>query len=168
MGFKKHKTLEVLFMKKVSIEIAKAFISNKDKKLGNTYTKQAESYTYNGVLKSLGGLFLHDNKIAWWDNSQRWENEECTVLSNSVHLCFSMCGWDTPTTRERLNTLFYELFSGDAVFLKQSKGNQYLYINNTCMEIDPSKVYILREIGDDLFLDEPVAQAIDHEMIHAI
>jgi len=129
-------------MRKVSIEIAKAFINDKKKTVGNTYTENGE-------------IFLHNNKIAW-----KWENNHPDLKSKNIHLYFSMCGWDTPTTRERLNTLFYELFKSDLVYLKQSKGDQYLYINTTCMEIDPSKVYILREIGDDLFLDEPVALAI--------
>jgi len=129
-------------MRKVSIEIAKAFINDNKKTVGNTYTED-------------GKIFLHNNKIAWWE-----KNHPDFNLSNNIHLCFSMCGWDTPTTRERLNTLFYELFKSDAVYLKQSKGNQYLYINSTCMEIDPSEVYILREIGENVFLDEPVALAI--------
>ena len=136
-------------MRKVSIEIAKAFINDKKKTVGNTYTENGE-------------IFLHNNKIAWWENNHPSEN-----LSNNIHLCFSMCGWGTVTTRERLNTLFCELFKSDLVYLKQSKGDQYLYMdallissNTTCIEIDPSKVYILREIGDDLFLDEPVALAI--------
>ena len=132
-------------MRKVSIEIAKAFINDKKKTVGNTYTKNGE-------------IFLHNNKIAWsWKNN----HPQLKMLKGkNIHLYFSMCGWDTVTTRERLNTLFCELFKSDLVYLKQFKGNQYLYINNTCMEIDPSKVYILREIGDDLFLDEPVALAI--------
>ena len=140
MGFKKHKTLEVLFMRKVSIEIAKAFINDKTKTVGNTYTENGE-------------IFLHNNKIAWWENNRP------NYSSDNVHLCFSMCGRDTPTTRERLNTLFYELFK-KCCFLKQSKGDQYLNINNACTWIDPSKIYVLREIENDLFLDEPVALAI--------
>ena len=131
-------------MRKVSIEIAKAFINDKTKTVGNTYTENGE-------------IFLHNNKIAWWESTGKYYSKGSHIDSNSVHLCFSMCGWDTVTTRERLNTLFYELFKSDRVYLKQSKGNQYLYINTTCIEIDPSKVYVLREIGDDLFLDEPVA-----------
>jgi len=133
-------------MRKVSIEIAKAFINDNKKTVGNTYTED-------------GKIFLHNNKIAWWE-----KNHPDSNLSNNIHLCFSMCGWDTPTTRERLNTLFCELFNGDLIYLKQSEGNQYLYINSTvyCMEIDPSKVYILREIGGDVFLDEPVNQIVEY------
>lgn len=140
-------------MRKVSIEIAKAFINDKKKIVGNTYTENGE-------------IFLHNNKIAWWESTGKYYSKGSHIDSNSVHLCFSMCGWDTVTTRERLNTLFYELFKNDLsqckhfVYLKQSKGDQYLYINTTCMKIDPSKVYVLREIGDDVFLDEPVALAI--------
>jgi len=137
-------------MRKVSIEIAKAFINNENKKIGNSKVCPVSNWVRNEEM----GIYLHDNKIAWWENPERW------YLSNNIHLCFSMCGWDTPTTRERLNTLFYELFKSDRVYLKQSKGDQYLYINTTCIEIDPSKVYILREIGDDLFLDEPVTLAM--------
>jgi len=129
-------------MRKVSIEIAKAFINDKKKTVGNTYTEE-------------GKISLHNNKIAWWE-----KNHPDFNLSNNIHLCFSMCGWDTITTRERLNTLFYELFKSDAVYLKQSKGDQYLYINSTCMKIDPSEVYTLREVNNDVFLDEPVALAI--------
>lgn len=140
-------------MRKISIEIAKAFINDKKKIVGNTYTENGE-------------IFLHNNKIAWWESTGKYYSKGSHIDSNSVHLCFSMCGWDTVTTRERLNTLFYELFKNDLsqckhfVYLKQSKGDQYLYINTTCMKIDPSKVYVLREIGDDVFLDEPVALAI--------
>ena len=134
-------------MRKVSIEIAKAFINDKKKTVGNTYTED-------------GKIFLHNNKIAWWESVGKNYSKGSHIDSNSVHLCFSMCGWDTPTTRERLNTLFYELFKSDRVYLRQSKGNQYLYVNLTCMEIDPSKVYVLREIGEDVFLDDPIALAI--------
>lgn len=134
-------------MRKVSIEIAKAFINDKRKTVGNTYTEN-------------GKISLHNNKIAWWESVGKSYSKGSHIDSNSVHLCFSMCGWDTPTTRERLNTLFYELFKSDRVYLRQSKGNQYLYVNLTCMEIDPSKVYVLREIGEDVFLDEPIAIAI--------
>ena len=134
-------------MRKISIEIAKAFINDKKKIVGNTYTENGE-------------IFLHNNKIAWWESTGKYYSKGSHIDSNSIHLCFSMCGWDTVTTRERLNTLFCELFKSDLVYLKQSKGDQYLYINTTCMKIDPSKVYVLREIGDDVFLDEPVALAI--------
>lgn len=138
-------------MRKVSIEIAKAFINNKNKSIGNSRVcPVSEKWVRHGV-----GIYLHDNKIAWWE-----KNHPDFNLSKNIHLCFSMCGWDTVTTRERLNTLFYELFKSDLVYLKQSKGNQYLYINTTCMEIDPSKVYTLREVNNDLFLDEPIAIAI--------
>jgi len=138
-------------MRKVSKEIAKAFINNKNKSIGNSRVCPVSDWVSNGEM----GIYLHDNKIAWWE-----KNHPDFNLSNNIHLCFSMCGWDTITTRERLNTLFYELFKSDAVYLKQSKGDQYLYINSTCMKIDPSEVYTLREVNNDVFLDEPVALAI--------
>ena len=143
-------------MRKVSIEIAKAFINNKNKSIGNSRVCPVSDWVSNGEM----GIYLHDNKIAWWESVGENYSKGSHIDSNSVHLCFSMCGWDTPTTRERLNTLFYELFKSDRVYLRQSKGNQYLYVNLTCMEIDPSKVYVLREIGEDVFLDDPIALAI--------
>jgi len=144
--------LEVLLMRKVSIEIAKAFINNKNKKIGNSRVCPVSDWVSNGEM----GIYLHDNKIAWWENYHPNETRPYLGnLSTNIHLCFSMCGWDTPTTRERLNTLFYELFKSDAVYLKQSKGDQYLYINSTCMKIDPSEVYTLREVEKCVFLDQP-------------
>ena len=142
-------------MKKVSKEIAQAFIFNKKRKLGNTYTKQAESYTYNGVLQNLGGLFLHDNKIAWWDDAQHWDNEECTILSNNIHLCFSMCGSGTQTTRERLNALFNLLFRNDLVQLFQKNYEQFLHVNGADFKIDDDAIFTLRKVNNcPVFLDD--------------
>ena len=43
-------------MRKISMEIAKAFINDKKKTVGNTYTED-------------GKIFLHNNKIAWWEKN---------------------------------------------------------------------------------------------------
>ena len=77
-------------MRKVSKEIAEAFIENENKRMGNSIIHPVSEW----MTKSERGVFLHDNKIAWWENNHPSEN-----LSNNIHLCFSMCGWDTPTTR---------------------------------------------------------------------
>lgn len=41
-------------------------------------------------------MYLHGNKIAWKDGNG--------------NLYFSMCGWATPTTRERLNGLGIRIY----------------------------------------------------------
>jgi len=64
-------------MKKVSMEIARAFESGKVKKVGNTYSNGKE-------------LFLHGNKIAE-------HRDDGTYISNA--------GWFSRTTKDRLNAL---------------------------------------------------------------
>jgi hypothetical protein len=108
-------------MRKVSKEIAEALMKNEGKVFGNSFTKVDS-------LMSEGGVYLHDNKIMWWENNHPSKN-----LSNNIHLCFSMCGWDTPTTRERLNAIFSYVFKSDSVYLKQIKGEQKLFINDRRM-----------------------------------
>ena len=50
-------------------------------------------------VPGLHNLYLHDNRIAYLNCSSdsRW------------HLSVCMCGWNTPTTRERINVLFQAL-----------------------------------------------------------
>tara|TARA_R100000541_G_scaffold58780_1_gene70570 strand:- start:86 stop:511 length:426 start_codon:yes stop_codon:yes gene_type:complete len=137
-------------MRKVSKEIAEAFMKNKGKVFGNSFTKVDS-------LMSEGGVYLHDNKIAWWENNHPSEN-----LSNNIHLCFSMCGWDTPTTRERLNAIFSYVFVFDSVYLKQIKGEQKLFINDRQITINENLNYVVRCVEDYtlsnayIFLDDPI------------
>ena len=50
-----------------------------------------ENYKKSNMEVRNGSMYLHGNRIAWWDkNGQLW-------ITN--------CGWDTPTTKERLNAL---------------------------------------------------------------
>ena len=127
-------------MRKVSIDIAKAFLNGKSRTIGNSYTEE-------------GKVVLHGNTIAWWEN-----NHPDLNLSNNIHLCFSMCGWGTPTTRERLNSLFSLLFESDDVFIQQKNFAQWLTINNRQIEIDEHATYVLRCINGDLFLDVPMRE----------
>jgi len=127
-------------MRKVSKEIAKAFIENRKRSMGNSWTE-------------IGAIYLHDNKIAWWEDSHpdHYKNKH-------IHLCFSMCGWGTPTTRERLNSLFSLLFESDDVYIQQKNYAQWLTINNRQIEIDEDAIYVLRCINGDLFLDVPMRE----------
>jgi tRNA(Ile)-lysidine synthase TilS/MesJ len=134
-------------MRKVSKEIAEAFMKNENKRMGNSIIHPVSEW----MTKSERGVFLHDNKIAWWENNHPSEN-----LSNNIHLCFSMCGWDTPTTRERLNTIFSYVFKSDSVYLKQIKGEQKLFINDRRMRINENLYYAIRCVNGDVFLDHPI------------
>jgi hypothetical protein len=69
-------------MRKVSIDIALAFISGKSKTVGNTYT--------DGKT-----IWLHGNAIARRNDKGGIE--------------ISSAGWPTVTTKERLNTLLHYL-----------------------------------------------------------
>ena len=59
------------------MEIAKAFINDKKKTVGNTYTED-------------GKIFYHNNNIAWWESVGENYSKGSHIDSNSVHLCFSM------------------------------------------------------------------------------
>jgi hypothetical protein len=131
-------------MRKVSKEIAEALMKNEGKVFGNSFTKVDS-------LMSEGGVYLHDNKIMWWENNHPSKN-----LSNNIHLCFSMCGWDTVTTRERLNTIFSFVFESDSVYLKQIKGEQKLFINDKQIEINENLNYVIRSVNGNVFLDDPI------------
>jgi hypothetical protein len=65
-------------MRKVTRDICTAFIEGRPARSANTWT--------DGEV-----LFLHRQKIAWKDG-------------NGYHFC--LCGWNTPTTRDRLNGVF--------------------------------------------------------------
>lgn len=93
-------------MRKVTKEIVNAFLNCQKKTIGNTMT--------DGV-----SIYLHGNRIAWRDES------------DSYHI--SMCGWGTPTTRERLNGLLQEV--APHLFVSQKKGQNLLFNRNTNVAI---------------------------------
>ena len=144
-------------MRKVSIEIAKAFINNKNKSIGNSRVcPVSEKWVRHGV-----GIYLHDNKIAWWEKNHPYKNKH-----GNIHLSFCLCGWGTPTTRERLNTIFHHVFwdkendpnqlGSNFVYLKQIKGKQYLFIWDKQIEINKNLNYVIRSVNGNVFLDDPI------------
>tara|TARA_R100000458_G_scaffold59567_1_gene70539 strand:+ start:52 stop:486 length:435 start_codon:yes stop_codon:yes gene_type:complete len=139
-------------MRKISKEIAKAFIEGKEI---NQRGKNTATYG--------GSIFLHGNEIAWWETPKgfnRQSDASIILLSDeNMHLCFSMCGWGTPTTRERLNTLFALLFEDDDVCLFQKNHKQFLSINGVDYEIDDSERLTLRKVKNHpVFLDEEIRE----------
>ena len=82
-------------MRKVTQQIAQAFIDGEIKQVGNTRTDGK-------------AVYLHGNKIA--------EKRDNTVS-------LTLAGWNTVTTRERLNGLLTAL--GSASGFNQKKGKPY-------------------------------------------
>lgn len=90
-------------MRKITQKAQKAFNNNETFSLDNTTV---------AVCGNKTSLYLHGNLIAWK------YNEETTY--------FSLCGWNTPTTRERLQAA--------NISVVQRKGEPY-YINNEREEL---------------------------------
>ena len=67
-------------MRKITAKIAQAFENDKPCTSGNTAVKYSSS---DNCL----GIYLHGNRIAWKDKGKVY---------------FTLCGWNTITTRERL------------------------------------------------------------------
>lgn len=88
-------------MRQITEIMTRAFFNGERKTLSNTTVKNHEMY-------------LFDNKIAWIENNK---------------LYFTMCGWNTQTTRERLNGLGVRI----------SQRNFEPYFNGE--KIDSKKIY---------------------------
>ena len=100
-------------MRNVSRVIAQAFNDRRSKTISNSHTDGE-------------GFFLHGHKIAFWDEDHNGE-----ILS------FSMCGWGTVTTRERLNSLFYVLGFDMSVY--QKNFSQILRFKGQDLEIEDNQ-----------------------------
>ena len=55
--------------------------------------------------ENLSEVRLHGNLIAWYDHTKQ-------------SLGISSCGWETVTTKSRLNALLYETFTGNKIVQK--------------------------------------------------
>jgi len=77
-------------MRKITEKIANAFLLSNDKSIGNTWT-------------SGKAVYLHGNKIA-------------EKRQDGIYL--SLAGWNTPTTRERLNGIL-QVFNIGGVFTQR-------------------------------------------------
>ena len=55
--------------------------------------------------ENLSEVRLHGHLIAWYDH-------------NDKRLALSSCGWQTVTTKSRLNALLYETFTGNKIIQK--------------------------------------------------
>jgi hypothetical protein len=89
-------------MRKITKQIAKAFITKDKKSIGNTLCTGNE-------------VFLHGHKILW--------------RNKKGELFFNMCGWGTVTTRERINGILQSL--GLPIGISQRKGKQFINNRST-------------------------------------
>lgn len=85
-------------MRKITKEIACAWVQGKPMKMGNTMTASNR-------------VWLHGNCIA-------------VKQSNPLRWSFSLAGWNTQTTRERLNGLLFAIGAEGAGY-RQYKGDAY-------------------------------------------
>ena len=92
-------------MRKVTEQITEAFLNGRKLTVGNSMTDG-------------NSIFLHGNKIAWRDEGE---------------LYISMCGWGTPTTRERLNGLLRTINAD--VRIRQRNYEQLLVNDKTKVQI---------------------------------
>ena len=114
--------------RKVTQEIVKAFLAGKSKTIKNSHTDGK-------------GLYLHGHKIAWIC-------EEPDVKTGLTDIAFSMCGWGSVTTRERLNGLL-DALGYPQVGISQRKGEQWVvYKAKKVQEIEESDVFTLSEIRE--------------------
>jgi len=81
-------------MRKITKESSEAFVNFEQYKKSNTEVEiQKVGYKYDEVAT----FYLHGNRIA---EITRSTLPECSVLKSSQ---IDLCGWHTPTTRERIN-----------------------------------------------------------------
>lgn len=85
-------------MRKITQEMARAFYNGENMSSGNTQVKG-------------GQIFLHGNKIA--------EYQSIFANDGNTNINITLAGWNTPTTRERLNGL-------QGVRVHTRKGQAYL------------------------------------------
>jgi len=121
-------------MRQITLKTATAFLNQKPIKMDNTRVevRTIEMPVLNGskIEKNAiqSDMYLHNNWIAQFNKI-------------SKGLWFSLAGWNTPTTRERLNGLF-ETY-GLTCRVRQIKGKAYISTPTELVEIDPNKKYVI-------------------------
>jgi hypothetical protein len=106
-------------LRKITRDAATAFVQGKRFKRDNTEVRD-------------GFMMLHNNAIAW-------------LAPRSQKPLLSMCGWGTPTTRERINGLLEVL--GIPARLHQQGHEQYVYVQGESVPIDVSAEFFFNNDG---------------------
>ena len=121
-------------MRKITLKTATAFLNQKPINMDNTRVevRTIEMPVLNGskIEKNAiqSDMYLHNNWIAQFNKI-------------SKGLWFSLAGWNTPTTRERLNGLF-EVY-GLTCKVRQIKGEAYIQTPSELVKIDANSTYVI-------------------------
>ena len=99
-------------MRKIETQMNRAIINKNDWSNSNTVVE----YNSNTDCST---VYLHNNRIA-------------TVDHNTNALKLSSCGWQSVTTKSRLNAILQELITGARVF--QKNFDWYLSYNNQTVD----------------------------------
>ena len=103
-------------MRKISRLAARAFIEGRSFTRDNTSVK-IEHRTPEGLVRKVLDLPSHPNRRLYLHGNLIAE------YTNAKGLRITLAGWNTPTTRERLNTLLTETGKREGIW--QHKFNQY-------------------------------------------
>jgi len=142
-------------MRKITLKTAEAFLNQKPMKMDKTRVevRTIEMSVLNGskIEKNAiqSDMYLHNNWIAQFNRI-------------SKGLWFSLAGWNTPTTRERLNGLF-EVY-GLTCKVRQIKGEAYIQTPSELVKIDANSTYVIgggKHTSQSIVKDFQNTEAID-------
>ena len=91
-------------MRKITKESSEAFVNFEQYKKSNTEVSSYEVYDSEEIDPSIqertSAFYLHGNRIAFLF---RREVREAYETKEEISINIDLCGWHTPTTRERIN-----------------------------------------------------------------
>jgi len=117
-------------MRKITKESSEAFVNFEQYKKSNTEVEiQKVGYKYDEIAR----FYLHGNCIA---EITRSTLPECSVLKSTQ---IDLCGWHTPTTRERINGILDALHydfriaqrNHEQVLVRMKNENQHCYVTDS-------------------------------------
>lgn len=116
-------------MRKETMKICAAFVQGRTAKAARSWT--------DGI-----SFYLHGHRIAWWDVEERAKGKRI------LHVSF--CGYPSPTTKDRLNGLFYFLFGKRPFFTS----NYQLYMESKLRPVDEYEIMtfdvdLMEELAND-------------------
>tara|TARA_R100000700_G_C3165321_1_gene140512 strand:- start:270 stop:755 length:486 start_codon:yes stop_codon:yes gene_type:complete len=118
-------------MRKITKESSEAFVNFEQYKKSNTEVEiQKVGYKYDEVAT----FYLHGNRIA---EITRSTLPECQGLKSTQII--DLCGWHTPTTRERINGILDALGydfriaqrNHEQVLVRRKNENQHCYVTDS-------------------------------------
>ena len=130
-------------MRKETYKVAHAFLTGRPAKAARTHT--------DGQT-----VWLHNNRIAW-RNTERAKTVWWGLKIPPNDVCFTLAGWPTVTTRERINGLL-NVFGQSRWGVTQRKHEQYLTFYDHL-----SGVEHLEPIGDNEVISFNCLQTFEKE-----